>query len=515
MAPTNRPPYTGDSRKLVLAFDVAPPKPKNCSILDPGQVPEIKGVTRFPAQERVGGSSKIPTVIYYGQDGRVRAVGAEAMRESLRDTIEDEGWVKAEWFKLHMRPKAISGTNPLGELPPLPAGKSVIDIFADFLQYLYACAKTYITESHANGPQLWASVERTIDFVITHPNGWEGGQQLQMRRAAIRAGLVPDSIEGHSRIRFVTEGEASLHFCVQNGLTAEALKTGSGIMIVDAGGGTIDLSAYGQGSKKGTFEEIASPQCHLQGSVYVTTRAKKFLEGYLRGSRFAEDIDAMTEYFDNSAKLTFDSNPLFIKFGGARDRDAKLRIRGGQLTLLGPDVENFFEPSVSCIARAVKVQCMAAKKPVSSLFLVGGFSASEYLFTRLKDGLASLNLNICRPDSHLNKAVADGAVSFYLDHVVAVRVSRFVYGVKCTVNYDPGRFDHLLRSAGVFIDVDGKPTLGGGFDVILTSRSLKRRNSGEAMSDLPPIGSNSRKRAVSFTVTEAHLRHLAGGTAVV
>ena len=45
-----------------------------------------------------------------------------------------------------------------------------------------------------------------------------------MRRAAVLAGLVPDNESGHSRISFVTEGEASLHFSVENGLPAGAMK---------------------------------------------------------------------------------------------------------------------------------------------------------------------------------------------------------------------------------------------------------------------------------------------------
>ena len=84
------------------------------SILDPGQVPEIKGVTksavfsnlviscwtygcRFPAQEYISGAPKIPTVIYYDQSGKVKAAGAEAMKESIYLIAEDENWVKAEW----------------------------------------------------------------------------------------------------------------------------------------------------------------------------------------------------------------------------------------------------------------------------------------------------------------------------------------------------------------------------------------------------------------------------------
>ena len=48
---------------------------------------------RFPAQEHVGGDSKVPTVIYYDLLGKVRAVGAETLREGI---AEDENWVKAE-----------------------------------------------------------------------------------------------------------------------------------------------------------------------------------------------------------------------------------------------------------------------------------------------------------------------------------------------------------------------------------------------------------------------------------
>ena len=52
---------------------------------------------RFPAQENISGASKIPTVIYYDLNGNVRAVGAEAMKESIYLIADDENWVKAEW----------------------------------------------------------------------------------------------------------------------------------------------------------------------------------------------------------------------------------------------------------------------------------------------------------------------------------------------------------------------------------------------------------------------------------
>lgn len=159
--------------------------------------------------------------------------------------------------------------------------KSALEVFADFLRYLYQCTISYIQETHANGKLLWDSVKNQTEFILSHPNGWEGAQQAKMRQAAILAGLVPDSPLGMARIRLVTEGEASLHFCISKGVASDAVKVrfiifsepvtqlerglqdGNGIIIVDAGGGTVDLSAYRMVKSPSSFEEIAREECEL------------------------------------------------------------------------------------------------------------------------------------------------------------------------------------------------------------------------------------------------------------
>ena len=105
------------------------------------------------------------------------------------------------------------------EVPPLPLGKTVIQIFADFMKYLRNCAKDYISETHSE--KTWTSLEGNIMYVLTHPNGWGGAQQVNMRKAAVLGGLIPDTEEGAARVSFVTEGEASLHFCLANGLAVQ------------------------------------------------------------------------------------------------------------------------------------------------------------------------------------------------------------------------------------------------------------------------------------------------------
>ena len=46
------------------------------------------------------------------------------------------------------------------------------------------------------------------DQILSRPNGWEGTQQNEMRRAATFAGLIPNITAGHARLSFVIEGEA-------------------------------------------------------------------------------------------------------------------------------------------------------------------------------------------------------------------------------------------------------------------------------------------------------------------
>jgi len=117
--------------------------------------------------------------------------------------------------------------------------------------------------------------------------------------------------------------------------------------------------------------------------------------------------------------------------------------------------------------RSIKEQCEASDTEISSVFLVGGFSASDWLYQNLKDAFTSQGLNVSRPDSHVNKAVADGAVSFYLDHSVSARVSKFAYGVEVCQKFDTSNTEHERRNNTTYMSSTGKLRLGGIFSVIL------------------------------------------------
>ena len=91
------------------------------------------------------------------------------------------------------------------------------------------------------------------------------------------------------------------------------------------------------------------------------------------------------------------------------------------------DVAEFFQPSIDCIVKAVLEQKKSAHKTISVSFffssllfkyrlfffepiffcifqhvvLVGGFAASDWLFTKVQELLTPTGLNIVRPENHV------------------------------------------------------------------------------------------------------------------
>lgn len=81
------------------------------------------------------------------------------------------------------------------------------------------------------------------------------------------------------------------------------------------------------------------------------------------------------------------------------------------------EVAAFFEPSVKCIVNAVVEQRKSAHKGISvrllhylypmipiflqHVVLVGGFSASDWLFEKANEALKPMGLNVIRPANHV------------------------------------------------------------------------------------------------------------------
>lgn len=66
-----------------------------------------------------------------------------------------------------------------------------------------------------------------------------------------------------------------------------------------------------------------------------------------------------------------------------------------------------------------------------------------------------------------NKAVAEGAISFYLDQRVVARVARLTYGVTCVQAYDSTNSEHIARQHKLLTRPSGRLVIPDGFAAIL------------------------------------------------
>jgi hypothetical protein len=107
--------------------------------------------------------------------------------------------------------------------PELPFTLTVERIYADLLKYLMVHTQSFFESRTADGARTWSSLIDKSDIVIAHPNGWGLREQGVLRGAAIMAEIVSEADAG-TRIRFVSEGEASVHFCLLHGNIATKMK---------------------------------------------------------------------------------------------------------------------------------------------------------------------------------------------------------------------------------------------------------------------------------------------------
>jgi len=67
-----------------------------------------------------------------------------------------------------------------------------------------------------------------------------------------------------------------------------------------------------------------------------------------------------------------------------------------------------------------------------------------------------------------NKAVAIGAVSYYVDHFVTTRISKFTYGVFGGTPYDSSNPEHVRRTHESYVDTMGVRRIPDHFRVMLS-----------------------------------------------
>ncbi|PVF93795.1 hypothetical protein CPB86DRAFT_87047 [Serendipita vermifera] len=321
------------------------------------EYPTVRLVTRWPGQESASGDTKIPTLVAY-QNGIAQAIGAEAA-----EIKNDDEYEMAHWFKLRLHPEtmkrydlpptysSVTNRSPEFEIPPLPTGVSLRRAYSDFIRYLFNHTRKFFIDSTPNGTNIWARLQSRIIIIFCHPNGWYVSQQSFLSQSAVEAGIVPSEDVG-TRVEFVTEGEASVHYAVAYTPSASWLEPNRMFIVVDAGGSTIDSNLYQcKSTDPVRLEELHRSECIQAGGAFVDRAIRRLLQERLITSPVYganEMINTMVDEFEKKDKRLYggELSSNVIHFGRTTDNDRQHGIRKGRINLTTDEIASAFDGPV-------------------------------------------------------------------------------------------------------------------------------------------------------------------------
>ncbi|RPB00764.1 actin-like ATPase domain-containing protein [Choiromyces venosus 120613-1] len=333
---------------------------------------------------------------------------------------------------------------------PLPAGKTAVEITTDYLKLLYTHLMRTLSQ------RLIHTIDNTpIQFVLTTPAIWSHEAQNATCQAAKDAGFTS---RAGDTLTMVSEPEAAASYCLkeichERSNTENPLEPGERVLICDAGGGTVDLITY-------TVEKI-SPRLRLYeaavgsggkcGSVAVDRAFLSLLESRIGPdfsgwpARKTAPQSSLMRTFDLAKKDFGTSLAQFwrIPVGYVRD-DPENGIEDGELRLTTADMKGLFDPIVKQVISLLEQQIrdsnqMDSSNKISTIFLVGGFGESGYLYNEVQEWVKrqSYQIRVINPNFSWS-AVVRGAVLHGLESIVHTRKLKQHYGVSIAKRFEEG-----------------------------------------------------------------------------
>ncbi|RGB33603.1 hypothetical protein C1646_815930 [Rhizophagus diaphanus] len=349
------------------------------------------------------GQLKTNTVLKYKDENfeEVDCWGYPALHKSHKSPIE--------LFKLHL------GDIPESEKPYLPSKLSYKKAITDYLREIV--------------PAEFPERSKKI-----------------LRECAYDANLI--SNKKTYKLQFTTEPEAAAIYCIDKIPETEIDNyIGRSFLVVDCGGGTVDLTIRKLLNKDELGEETIRTGDYCGGTC-VDQEFIKFLEskvGELAISRLIENHYGKYQYliqeFCRIVKLPFTGiEEEYKNYELDIEQDCpilKQYITGSKKNrledddwLIGlgfDDVKNMFDPVISKITNLIHDQ-LNHDKTCSTIFLVGGFSESKYLQERIRKEFMVRVDNIIIPHQPI-AAVVRGAVRYGTNKkLIKNRVLKYTYG---------------------------------------------------------------------------------------
>ncbi len=408
------------------------------------------------------------SALLFDSGGAVIEWGYQAQRHYITESRSDLGLQFFHRFKMSLLPEA----RPVDPgVAVIPQGQSPGALITSYLTCFFDFARDHIISGSG-------VTDDEILWCITVPAIWRDRERQIMRECAVGAGL-PNSAD---RLLIAVEPEVAALFCHYDSGLPGVGSPGDRFMVVDAGGGTVDITAY-EVTDKG-LTEIGYTSGGSNGSSYVN---QDFVEQVVAGRVGTDALDrilsddpgAFVALHDEweRVKRNFASTrgrPLVIPLAHRLYRlltvDERKRLAGMQdgvedeIVLAPAEAARLFDRTIDPILALVDDQLKRiGRRSVDRILLVGGFAQSRYLQARLRDHLGD-RVPLLVP-SKPAWAVLIGAVHFALEPSKIIgRRARFTYGVEIHQPFEEGdRFDYQI------IRWDGVPMCSRRFDIFVSA----------------------------------------------
>ncbi|XP_052785785.1 heat shock 70 kDa protein 12B-like [Mya arenaria] len=420
-------------------------------------------------------STKGPTCALIKPDGKtLHAFGfdAETKYSDLLEEDNDEGYFFFKRFKMRLLGQTIHRDTEIEDIQ----GKSLLakTVFALSIKYLKDDLLAV-----TNDRVLGMIKDSEIHWVLTVPAIWDDGAKQFMREAAIEAGILAD------KLTIALEPEAASLFCRHlsveksgNQTSLAKFTAGKRYLVLDAGGGTIDVTAHevvGQGRVK----ELYKASGGAWGGTKVDDAFLDFLTlitgtdviDSFKKSNLYDYNDMMKRFEVKKRSITHESEskvvirlPLSLlttakqKTGKDVVETAALSKFGNEVSVVGDKLKmtasiarTFFQKSVSTTADHVAdLLKKDANKGIQAIVMVGGFSESPLLQHTIQSRFSSLKVII--PDE-AGLSILKGAVIFgHSPNAITERISKYTYGVKTRCLFDESKHpmsNKVIRKDGV------------------------------------------------------------------
>ncbi|XP_053408430.1 heat shock 70 kDa protein 12A-like [Mercenaria mercenaria] len=319
-------------------------------------------------------------------------------------------------------------------------------------------------------------METDIHWVLTVPAIWSDPAKQFMRLAAIKAGI------GTERLTIVLEPEAASLYCrhlpvdttiCDGSLTISEFPTGSKYIVLDAGGGTIDITVH-EVQSQFTLREVRAANGGDWGGTMVDKAFENFLidivgETVFDTFKHSETVDWLHLSRDFELKKqtagTQSNGNVFMHFPVSlidlfeTEQERKITIKDAivaskysktvelkrdRLKISHSTVEKLFEDSIQQIVK--HVQTLVKKErmaDVKAVLMVGGYSESPLLQRAIKSALPGIHILIPQEAS---SAVLRGALIFgHNPMTITERILKYTYGIKTNLPFEEGKHPESKR----------------------------------------------------------------------